>query len=302
MQHINVYAWAHTVQVATSTERLVLTTLAHLLGPSGCGQVSQADVARSACITPRTAGRVMAMLATSGDIEITARSGITPTVRLSMRTPENVITPDTRSGVPPTHDRGYPRHTIRGTPETVSGVGVRGGATTVSPEYIPPYSPPTAVEDARSLAGQEGHEHRPTDHFATRRSPEPQPKIDTVGADRWFDLSKALSDRTLDRRGRFMGEGLTAAETNTVRGFIERIGIDAVERLVASMPDRVNKPTAYLAKCVDRYEADQREAKQERARVRRDGLYVAKGPLKPEDISDIDVMAALGITDEDLAS
>ena len=103
MGHLDIYAWAHNVHVATSTERLVLTTLAHLLGPSGEGRVSQRQIAESACVTDRTVRRVLASLAASGDIALFGEQGQALTVKLMAS-----------AAAPRTHDPGYPGHTIRG--------------------------------------------------------------------------------------------------------------------------------------------------------------------------------------------
>lgn len=137
------------------------------------------------------------------------------------------------------------------------------------------------------------------DHFASRRDTTTATDIDPA---RFQALAKAIAGRATSGRSRFSVEDLTSRETVTVRSLIAEHGIDAVEQVVAGMPDRVDQPTAMLAKRMERHVEAQREAERERKRVRRDGLYVAKGPLKPEDISDIDVMAALGVSPEDLAS
>ena len=295
LDHLDIYAWAHTVHVATSTERLVLTTLAHLLGPSGEGRVSQRQIAESARVTDRTVRRVLAVLAASGDVTLSGEQGQAPTIQLMATTatprtrdpghPGHTIrcTPDTRSG-----EGG---HTIRGGSDTVSGVQAGGDTPTVSPKKIPPYSPPTAEK-----AGDEDDDGRasPLDHFAPRRTAEPSSA--EITPERWQAIEAALSGRTLDRRSRFMGEGLTAVETARVRGFIEAHGLDTVERVIASMPDRVSKPTAYLAKCLERVEADQRDAARGRA-----ALEAAPAPAQlrsklqessPEDLARIEALFA----------
>lgn len=282
LEHIDIYAWAHTVHVATSTERLVLTTLAHLLGPSGEGRVSQRQIAESACVTDRTVRRVLAALAASGDVTLSGEQGQAPTVKLMAS-----------AAAPRTHDPGWGGHTIRGGvdtrsgvvghtilggSDTVSGVQPVAAAPTVSPEYIPPYGPPTGVE----TAGDEDEDGRasPLDHFAPRRTVEPSSA--EITPERWQAIEDALADRTLDQRGRFMGEGLTARETARVRGFIEQYGLGTVEQTVASMPDRVNKPTAYLAKCLERVEADRRDAARGRAALEADPAQRASKP-QPEE-------------------
>ena len=287
LDHLDIYAWAHTVHVATSTERLVLTTLAHLLGPSGEGRVSQRQIAESARVTDRTVRRVLAVLAASGDVTLSGEQGQAPTIQLMATTatprtrdpghPGHTIrcTPDTRSG-----EGG---HTIRGGSDTVSGVQAGGDTPTVSPKKIPPYSPPTAVE----TAGDEDDDGRasPLDHFAPRRAAEP-PAAELT-PERWRAIEDGLAGRTLDIKGRCMGQGLTSMETARVRGFIDKHGLDTVERAIASMPDRVSKPTAYLAKCLERVEAGRLDAARGRAALEAEPAPRAPKPQEstPESIA-----------------
>ena len=93
-----------------------------------------------------------------------------------------------------------------------------------------------------------------------------------------------------------MGEGLTAMETARVRSFIDAHGLDTVEQAIASMPDRVSKPTAYLAACLKRIEADRADAARGRAALEAEPAPRASKPQPepstPESIARVEALFA----------
>jgi hypothetical protein len=280
--------WALDEPVSSTAERTVLLVIATLLAGEVTGRLSQSTVAEAASMSVRAVRAAMSRLARGGTLEVQQRGRGAPMVTLIVVQGGEICRAAKSAGL-----QNLPGGNVQGGEICRAGQG-GNESSTVSPEYIPPYSPPTAVETAGEEDGDDGLAQRAPDHFAQRREHQ-RPDLDPM---RWQAIEGAISSRTLDRRGRFMGEGLTAAERSRVLGWVAQHGIDTVERLIASMPDRVGKPTAYLAKCIERHVEAQQQAQRERARVRRDGLYVPKPALRPEEISDFDVLGALGLKDE----
>lgn len=291
-QHIDVVRWAMAEPVSTSTERTVLMVIAVMLGGDVAGRLTQASIADAAALSPRAVRAAMARLSSGGTVEIQQHGRGAPLVTLVVQGGTSCRAADGAGR------QMVPGWSAQGGTSCRAGQGGEGAAT-VS-KKIPP---PTEGGVGGTTTTTTTDYVQAPDHFASRRdAPKPTSTTTEIDPARWQALAKAIAGRATSGRGRFSVEDLTAVETATVRSLIAEHGIDAVEEVAGEMPARADHPTAMLSYRLGRRAEAQREAEQERARVRRDGLYVAKGPLKPEEISDIDVMAALGITDEDLAS
>lgn len=288
MEHIDVVRWAMVEPVSTATERTVLMVIAVMLGGGVAGRLTQASIADAAALSPRAVRAAMARLSSGGAVEIQQHGRGAPLVTLAVQGGASCRAADGAGR------QMVPCGGVQGGTSCRAGQG-KEGAPTVS-KKIPP---PTEGGVGGTTTTTTTDYVQAPDHFAQRRDTTTTADIDFA---RWQALAKAIAGRATSGRGRFSVEDLTAVETATVRSLIAEHGIDAVEEVAGEMPARADHPTAMLSYRLGRRAEAQREAERERKRVRRDGLYVAKGPLKPEEISDIDVMAALGITDEDLAS
>lgn len=288
MQKMDLVRWAMTEPASTSSERSVLMVIAVLLDGEVAGRLTQAAIAEAAMLSPRAVRAAMARLSSGGALEVQQHGRGAPLVTMVVQGGTSCRAADAAGR------QMLPGGSVQGGTSCRAGQG-KEGASTVS-KKIPP---PTEGGVGGTTTTTTTDYIQAPDHFAQRRDTATAADIDPA---RFQALAEDIAGRTLNKRGRFMGAGLTSRETVTVRSLIAEHGLAAVEQVVAGMPDRVDQPTAMLAKRMERHVEAQREAERERKRVRRDGLYVAKGPLKPEDISDIDVMAALGVSPEDLAS
>ena len=268
--------WAMAEPVSSHTERTVLMVIAVLLDGAASGRLTQAAIAEAAALSVRAVRAALARLISGGSVEVQQHGRGAPLVTMVVQGGTTRRAADTAGRQIP------PGGGIQGGTSCRAGQGGEG-APTVSPKKIPPYPPPPPVE----TAGDEDDDGRasPLDHFAPRRAAEP-PAAELT-PERWRAIEDGLAGRTLDIKGRCMGQGLTSMETARVRGFIDKHGLDTVERAIASMPDRVSKPTAYLAKCLERVEAGRLDAARGRAALEAEPAPRAPKPQEstPESIA-----------------
>lgn len=250
-------SWASS---AKGRDKLVLLAVEEILGDQEAAEVPVPALIGITGLSDSSVRRSMQALAQGGHIEVEMRPNRASLVSLPpCQIDRAPIQPD-RAGASLT---AQPDRAHAQTDRANSG---RTETTTVLQERSPPVVPP----------GADRHHDNDDDNDP---APEPQHRPpggagDDVDPERWQALEEAIAGRTLDKRGRFMGQGLTAFERSTVRRFVAQHGLAVVEEIVDGMPGRVDQPTGMLAARLER------RAEQARAEARARLDFVA--PSTPE--------------------